>query len=89
MQEEGMSERLRAQYPSLLMARYKIDDFAKIKDLTEAELFEFIGRKRGFLVSGGEVNTERTAIMLLDEFRAAKIGRITLDRYSKEELTRA
>ena len=45
-----------------------------------------IGRKRGFLISGGEINTERTAIMLLDEFRGAKIGRVTLDRYSKEEL---
>jgi ribosome biogenesis GTPase A len=38
-----------------------------------------IGRKRGFLVSGGEVNTERTAVMLLDEFRGGKIGRITLE----------
>ena len=40
----------------------------------------------GMLISGGEANTERTAIMLLDEFRSAKIGRMTLDRYSKEEL---
>ena len=45
----------------------------------ELELFEAIGKKRGFLISGGEVNTERTAIMLIDEFRAAKIGRISLD----------
>ena len=37
-------------------------------------------------LSGGEINTERTAIMLLDEFRACKLGRVTLDRYSKEEL---
>ena len=43
------------------------------------DLFELIGRKRGFLVSGGEVNTERTAVMLLDEFRGGKIGRITLE----------
>ena len=35
--------------------------------------------QRGFLISGGEVNTERTANMLIDEFRQAKIGRITLD----------
>ena len=47
--------------------------------LGSLELFELIGRKRGFLISGGEINTERTANMLLDEFRAAKIGRITLD----------
>ncbi|MBQ8341661.1 MAG: ribosome biogenesis GTPase YlqF [Clostridia bacterium] len=76
--------RLRRLYPALLCARYKIDDPAKIADLTDAELFEFIGRKRGFLISGGEVDFERTANMLLDEFRAAKIGRITLD-VSREE----
>ena len=51
--------------------------------------FLAIGKKRGFLISGGEINTERTAITLLDEFRDAKIGRITIDRYSKEELPHA
>jgi ribosome biogenesis GTPase A len=51
--------------------------------MTDYELFLAIGRKRGFLVSGGEVSEERTANMLLDEFRAAKIGRITLDRVEK------
>ncbi len=68
--------RLRELYPELLKARYKLDD---ISDLTDGELFETIGRKRGFLISGGEVNYERTANMLLDEFRAAKIGKITLE----------
>ncbi|MBR6728038.1 MAG: ribosome biogenesis GTPase YlqF [Clostridia bacterium] len=76
--------RLRRLYPALLCARYKIDDPARIADLTDAELFEFIGRKRGFLVSGGEVDFERTANMLLDEYRAAKIGRITLDTLKEE-----
>ena len=38
------------------------------------------------MISGGEINTERTATTLLEDFRSAKIGRITLDRYSKEEL---
>ena len=71
--------RLRKLYPALLCTRYKLGDPAEIADLTEAELFELIGRKRGFLISGGEVNFERTANMLLDELRAAKIGRITLD----------
>ena len=47
--------------------------------LSDYDLFEYIGRKRGFLISGGEVDTERCANMLLDELRAAKIGRITLD----------
>ena len=38
-----------------------------------------IGKKRGMLISGGEINTERAAIMLLDEFRSGKLGRITLE----------
>ena len=46
-------------------------------ELTELKA---IGRKRGLLVRGGEVNTERCAIMLVDEFRACKWGRISLER---------
>ncbi|MFA9381847.1 MAG: ribosome biogenesis GTPase YlqF, partial [Acetanaerobacterium sp.] len=38
-----------------------------------------LGKKRGMLLSGAEVNTERAAIALLDEFRSGKIGRITLE----------
>ena len=38
-----------------------------------------IGKKRGMLVSGGEINTERASIAVLDEFRGAVIGRITLE----------
>ena len=54
------------------------------KDPKSIDIF---GKPRlGFLVSGGEINTERTAITLMDEFRSSKIGRITLERYSKEEL---
>ena len=71
--------RLRQLYPALLGERYKLGDMAQYEELQNFELFELIGRKRGFLISGGEINTERTANMLLDEFRAAKIGRITLD----------
>ena len=66
--------------PDMLSARYKMGDLSKFRDLPPYELFLAIGRKRGFLISGGEVNTERTATMLLEEFRAAKIGRMTLDR---------
>ena len=84
-----LCKRLRLLYPEELSTRYKLGDMSNYKDYTDYELFEAIGRKRGFLISGGEVNTERTAITLLDEFRAAKIGRITLDRYSKEELPHA
>ena len=42
-------------------------------------MLELLGRKRGMLISGGEVNLERAAITLLDEFRSGKLGRITLE----------
>ena len=75
--------RLRALYPDLLAARYKLGDAAAWQNLENWELFELIGRRRGFLVSGGEVSYERTAVMLLDEFRGGKIGRITLELPAK------
>ena len=71
--------RLRQLYPDLLCSRYKLDSIENYDDLDDYDLFCLIGKKRGFLVSGGDINTERTAGMLLDEFRSAKIGRITLD----------
>jgi len=71
--------RLRQLYPDMLTARYKLESIEKYDDLSDYDLFELIGRKRGFLISGGEIDIERTANMLLDEFRSAKIGRITLD----------
>lgn len=75
-----LCDRLRRHYPSLLLSRYPIASAPEELDgYEEYDLLTSIGRKRGFLVSGGEVNTERTAIMLLDEFRSAKIGRITLE----------
>ena len=73
--------RLRSLYPEALATRYKLSaDMSEYDDLTDWDLVELIGRKRGFLISGGEVNTERTSLMLLDEFRGGVIGRITLDR---------
>lgn len=71
--------RLRRAYPDLLLARYKLKEENLAPEVSDADLFLAIGRRRGFLVSGGEIDTERTANTLLDEFRAAKIGRITLD----------
>lgn len=76
--------RLRTLYPELLCQRYKLDALPSSDEMDDYDLMCFIGRKRGFLVSGGEINTERTANMLLDEFRAAKIGRISLDVLPKE-----
>lgn len=75
-----LCSRLRKFYPEMLAARYKLGDINNYADYTDLELFELIGKKRGFLISGGEIDYERTANMLLDEFRSAKIGRITLDR---------
>ena len=84
-----LCKRLRTLYPTQLAARYKLGEMSAYDEYSDFELFEAIGKKRGFLISGGEINTERTAITLLDEFRDCKIGRITLDRYSKEEVRRA
>jgi len=71
--------RLRRTAPDKLSARYKLGDMAQYEELQDFELFEVIGKKRGFLISGGEIDYERCANMLLDEFRGAKIGRITLE----------
>ena len=77
--------RLRDQYPDLLLSRYPIAKAKQELDgMSDWDLVEAIGRRRGMLISGGEVNTERTAIMLIDEFRSAKIGRITLDVLPKK-----
>lgn len=65
--------------PKDFMTRYKLTD-EEVDGLDCYDLFELVGRKRGFLVSGGEVNAQRTAEMLLEEFRSAKIGRISLER---------
>ena len=68
---------MQKNYPERLEERYKITDFA---DLEPYELLELIGAKRGMKISGGDIDTERAAAMLLDEFRGGKIGRITLER---------
>ncbi len=77
-----LCRRLRMLYPDLLAARYKLTDYEELDDY---DLFQLIGRRRGLLISGGEVHTERTANMLLDELRSAKLGRVTLDGIFKEE----
>lgn len=67
---------LRDGYPDRLSERYKIDNF---DGLQSWEILELIGRKRGMLISGGEVNTERASVMLLDEYRGGKLGRISME----------
>ena len=70
-------EYLRDHYAPLLVQRYKLD--GDISALEGYELLEYIGKKRGFVVSGGEIDTYRAANVILDEFRAAKIGHVTLE----------
>lgn len=74
-------ENLAVNYPDSLMERYKIDS-----EGTGFELLEKLGRKRGMLISGGEVNTERAAITLLDEFRSGKLGNITLELPAEDKI---
>lgn len=67
---------LHKQYPDALLERYKIQKDAELQGF---ELLELLAKNRGMLLSGGVPNTERAAIALIDEFRAVKLGRITLE----------
>lgn len=71
-----LMERLYALYPAALEARYKITGCEGLKGW---EILELAARKRGFVVSGGEPDSERMSRVLLDEFRGGKLGRITLE----------
>ncbi len=64
--------------PAEFISRFKLEDM-DLDSIESYELLSIIGKKRGMLVSGGEIDTERATIMLLDEFRAAKLGRITVE----------
>lgn len=72
----ALLELLRDRYPKALKERYKLMD---VDGRQGWELLELGARKRGMLVSGGEVDTERMANVLLDEFRSGKLGRFTLE----------
>lgn len=62
--------------PTAILQRYKLDS---IDGLQGWEILELIGKKRGFLIKGGEIDYERTAVMLCDEFRGGRLGEITLE----------
>lgn len=64
--------------PADFITRFKLEN-EDIENINSYELLKMIGKKRGMLVSGGEIDTERAAIILLDEFRSAKLGRITVE----------
>lgn len=79
----SLCEYLRDEYPAEVCERYKIKD--NISALKGYELLELIGRRRGFVISGGEVDMERAANMVLDELRGCRIGNITLEVPEKSE----
>lgn len=74
----GLLEEMQHMDPQKLAERYRLSEEDLM--LEPYDLLEVIGKKRGMLMSGGAVNTERAAIMLVDEFRASKIGRISLEK---------
>ncbi|MBR5682210.1 MAG: ribosome biogenesis GTPase YlqF [Ruminococcus sp.] len=73
---------LSENYGNSLKERYKIELTGNESGL---ELLENIGKKRGMMIAGGEVNTERAAITILDEFRSGKLGKITLEAPPRKE----
>ena len=75
---------LGGQYPEALKTAYKLPSLPEREEEDNDvaygyKLLEAAGRKRGFLISGGEIDTERMAKILLDEFRGGKLGRFTLE----------
>ncbi|MGN0163384.1 MAG: ribosome biogenesis GTPase YlqF [Candidatus Ornithomonoglobus sp.] len=73
----SLCDYLRDNYKAEVTARYKLKE--DISDMEGYEILELIGRRRGFVISGGEVDMERAANMVLDELRGCKIGNITLE----------
>ncbi len=69
-------KKLRIVSPEAFKERYNVE---VLSEQTDYEVLEAIGKRRGFLISGGEINTERAAIILIDEFRSGKLGRISLE----------
>ena len=65
-----------ANYPQRICERYKLDS---VEGLTPVEIMELIAKKRGMIMRGGETDYERVSVMIMDEYRAGRLGRITLE----------
>ncbi|HOM02729.1 MAG TPA: ribosome biogenesis GTPase YlqF [Acetivibrio sp.] len=78
-------ERLSETYPEKIKERYKLES---LQDKKGYELLEEAGKKRGCIISGGQVDLTRISAIVLDEFRGGKIGRITLERPGDAERQR-
>lgn len=79
-----LCERLMQIAPDKFCDRYKLDA-ASLAGLSKWELMDAVARKRGFLISGGEIDYDRASSIILDEFRSSKIGRITLELPDERE----
>ena len=79
----NLLDEVRTHYPEKVAARYRLE--AETLALPPYELLEAIGRRRGMLISGGEVDRTRASVMVLDEFRASKWGRISLEAPPQRE----
>lgn len=73
----ALAQKLSTEYQDLFAQRYKLQN---IEGLTGYELLQAAGKNRGCILPGGEIDLRRIAIVLLDEFRGGKIGKITLER---------
>lgn len=69
-------ERLQQHYPERLLERYKLDSLSH----EALENMDNIARKRGAVISGGNIDYNRVAVLILDEFRGGKLGSISLER---------
>ena len=68
---------IRKDYSENIKERYGVD-FSS--DTESYEIIELIGKKRGFVIKGGETDTLRTSNMIIDEFRSLKLGKISLEK---------
>ena len=75
-------EELKQDYKKELQDRYKLDD---ISNMTALEVYDEIGRKRGCMARGGDIDYDRAANIIIDEFRKGVIGKISLERPKLEE----
>ena len=67
------------QITKFAVTHHSTDIKENFEELEPYEILELIGKKRGMIMRGGVVDTERASVMLLDEYRGGKLGKITLD----------
>ncbi|MEG2295587.1 MAG: ribosome biogenesis GTPase YlqF [Oscillospiraceae bacterium] len=70
---------MKNEYLSYLLERYNITQ-SELDAIDEYSLLKLVGKKRGMVISGGEIDTLRAAIMVIDEFRSGKLGHLSLEK---------